>query len=120
MDRQKLDHFKNQILLKIKEVTEQVNGTANAISRNERFADEVDESQHNTEVTIVRATHDRRIKHLKSLRAALKRIDTGDYGYCETCGYEIDEDRLELVLDADLCVTCGTLAFEKSRHQKAA
>ena len=38
--------------------------------------------------------------------AALHRLDTGDYGRCETCGLPIPEDRLTARPSARTCVGC--------------
>lgn len=45
-------------------------------------------------------------KFLNYLDDALKRIDKGDYGYCNDCGKLIDKERLEAVPHAQLCVEC--------------
>ena len=39
--------------------------------------------------------------------AALKRLDSGNYGECAECGEDIDERRLEAVPYATLCITCA-------------
>ena len=37
---------------------------------------------------------------------AIRRIDAGTYGKCESCGEEIPVERLEAIPTARLCVTC--------------
>ena len=44
---------------------------------------------------------------IKSIRAALDRLDQGDYGLCEVCGQPIDPDRLEILPHTTLCVQCA-------------
>jgi RNA polymerase-binding transcription factor DksA len=41
---------------------------------------------------------------LVAIDAALGRIDAGTYGLCESCGRPIDEERLEAVPYATLCI----------------
>ena len=41
-----------------------------------------------------------------SLQAALERLDAGTYGACTACGEVLPIERLELVPDAELCMTC--------------
>lgn len=41
-----------------------------------------------------------------SLGAALDRLDAGTYGACASCGAALPVERLELVPDAELCMTC--------------
>lgn len=42
------------------------------------------------------------------LRAALKRLDQCEYGWCEECGEAIPIKRLHLDLAATRCVSCAT------------
>lgn len=48
------------------------------------------------------------------LRAALKRLDEGDYGYCRDCDEPIPEGRLMADPAATLCVGCAS-AREQSQ-----
>jgi DnaK suppressor protein len=50
--------------------------------------------------------------YLRSLIAALKRIEDGSYGKCEECGGKIPLKRLEAYPAASLCISC------KSRLEK--
>ena len=54
-------------------------------------------------------SRDRESKLIKKISEALERIDSGDYGYCRTCGVEIGVQRLEARPTAELCVDCKTL-----------
>jgi DnaK suppressor protein len=42
------------------------------------------------------------------IRAALKRIDEGDYGYCSTCGEEIAPKRLAVDPTIPTCIGCAS------------
>ena len=56
---------------------------------------------------MARATHARRQTERARLRAALARIDEGEFGYCEDCGDDIAEARLRLDPAAAKCVDCA-------------
>lgn len=43
---------------------------------------------------------------LEKLQAALRRVEQGAYGRCESCGEAIDRARLETLPYAALCVSC--------------
>ena len=43
---------------------------------------------------------------LKSIEAALGRIEDGTFGACETCGQPISEERLEAIPYATQCIDC--------------
>ena len=47
---------------------------------------------------------------LTQIDVALHRIDAGTYGTCETCGAEINPDRLDALPWATKCVTCQSAA----------
>lgn len=42
----------------------------------------------------------------EKIRAALKRIENGTYGICQSCGEEIPAARLDAKPSVSLCVTC--------------
>jgi len=52
-------------------------------------------------------TERRRKFELQRIEAALKRLDTDEYGYCLTCGDEISVRRLELDPAATVCIDCA-------------
>ncbi len=49
----------------------------------------------------------RRQTETTRLRAALVRIDEGEFGYCEDCGDDIAPKRLELDPAAAKCIACA-------------
>ncbi|EPR7484002.1 TPA: TraR/DksA family transcriptional regulator [Vibrio parahaemolyticus] len=55
---------------------------------------------------------------LMDLKNALFRIDneTEDFGYCESCGAEIEKRRLLTVPSADYCVDCQNFKEIKSKQ----
>ncbi|MDW3206034.1 MAG: TraR/DksA family transcriptional regulator [Alphaproteobacteria bacterium] len=52
------------------------------------------------------ATEQRRKAEEARIRAALSRIDSGDYGYCVVCDEDIPRKRLELDPAIQTCVDC--------------
>ncbi len=40
------------------------------------------------------------------IRSALQRLETGSFGYCESCGEKIDRKRLDAVPWAPYCMSC--------------
>ena len=56
---------------------------------------------------MAQATGARRTAERQRLIAALKRMDHGEFGYCEECGDEIAEARLRLDPAATRCVDCA-------------
>lgn len=44
---------------------------------------------------------------LTQVRAAIKRIEAGEYGICSNCGADISEGRLAALPYATLCIQCA-------------
>ena len=45
-------------------------------------------------------------KSLRDIEQALLRVQEGTYGTCEKCSKPIDEARLEVVPQANMCISC--------------
>jgi DnaK suppressor protein len=73
------------------------------------FPDPNDRATQESEFSLELRTRDRERRLIKKIDDALKEIDSGDYGYCETCGIDIGIRRLEARPTATLCIDCKTL-----------
>ena len=49
---------------------------------------------------------DRQVSEIRSIEAALRRVDMGVYGICRECDGDIDYKRLQSQPTAERCVTC--------------
>lgn len=49
----------------------------------------------------------RRANELTRIKAALSRMEEGEYGYCLNCGDDISEKRLDLDPSVSLCNKCA-------------
>jgi len=45
-------------------------------------------------------------ERLRRIQSALHKLEYGEYGMCETCGAELDEDRLEAAPESPFCFSC--------------
>lgn len=52
------------------------------------------------------ALHEQYLSRLRLVEEALSRIDAGSYGICPRCGASIEEERLEVLPEAALCLPC--------------
>jgi len=50
----------------------------------------------------------RREQSLRDISKALTRLESGDYGFCEECGEEIAEKRLQINPTASYCIECSS------------
>lgn len=56
---------------------------------------------------MAQAADRQRQAQIQRLRAALERLDAGDYGYCVRCGDEIASRRLEIDPAVPTCIGCA-------------
>ncbi len=56
---------------------------------------------------MAKATHARRQAQVLRAKAALLRIDDGEFGFCLECGAEIARKRLDHDPSLALCITCA-------------
>jgi DnaK suppressor protein len=73
------------------------------------FPDPNDRATQESEFSLELRTRDRERRLIKKIDDALKEIESGDYGFCESCGIEIGIRRLEARPTASLCIDCKTL-----------
>lgn len=87
--QRKLQFWKDDILREARETL------ATLQSESLREPDVNDRASSETDWSIELRTRDRQRKLISKIDAALRRIDTGDYGYCEVTGEPISLQRLE-------------------------
>lgn len=46
---------------------------------------------------------------IAQIKAALDRMDEGEYGFCVQCGAEIAEERLDLLPQTPFCASCAAM-----------
>ena len=80
------------------------------------FADPNDRASQETDMAIELRNRDRERKLIKKIEETIERIDSGDYGYCNSCGVEIGIKRLEARPTATLCIDCKTLEEVRERQ----
>ncbi|MDR4516325.1 MAG: RNA polymerase-binding protein DksA [Nitrosomonas sp.] len=73
------------------------------------FADPNDRASQESDMTLELRNRDRERKLIKKIDEIIAKIDSREYGYCESCGIEIGLKRLEARPTATLCIDCKTL-----------
>ena len=51
----------------------------------------------------------RRLLKLQQIKAALQRIESGDFGICSRCEEDIDKRRLDFDPTTPMCITCAQM-----------
>lgn len=84
-------------------------GDATRLNDNAAIDADAAEQVGHMQASAVRGAYDRTIIQV---RKALTRLKIGKYGICERCGQMIDTDRLMIMPETTLCVSC-----EKKREK---
>ena len=69
----------------------------------------------NLSVDLGNAAVTRELYELRAVEMARKRMESGTYGECATCGYPIPFERLLAMPSADRCAPCQE-NFERTHH----
>jgi len=118
MKPEKMDYFRALLLSRINDLLNGAEKTvAEMTDEQENFPDPNDraslESDRNFELRI----RDRERKLIAKMQEALKRIDDGTFGLCDTCGGPISEKRLQARPVTTQCIDCKTKE-EKMEKQR--
>lgn len=113
MNARQKEYFRRKLLDWKEEIIEEAKETLKTLQKESlKEADIADRASSETDWSIELRARDRQRKLVSKIESALKRIDTGDYGYCEVTGEPISLKRL----DARPIATMSVEAQE--RHEK--
>ena len=104
------EHFRRILLQWKRELMAEVDRTVHHMQDEAaNFPDPNDRATQESEFSLELRARDRERKLIKKIDEALASVNSGDYGYCESCGVEIGIRRLEARPTATLCIDCKTL-----------
>ena len=110
MNEVQLKHFEHILKNWRAELMQEVDRTVHHMQDDAaNFPDPNDRATQESEFSLELRTRDRERKLIKKIDESLADIESGDYGFCESCGVEIGIRRLEARPTATLCIDCKTL-----------
>jgi DnaK suppressor protein len=96
MNARQLEYFRRKLIVWKHELLEQSAETIEGLQDSARSVpDLADRASEETDRALELRTRDRQRKLVAKIDAALRRIETGDYGYCEMTGEPISLRRLD-------------------------
>ena len=117
MSKKMLEHFRTILNAWKQELLEEVSRTVHTMQdETANHPDPNDRASQETDMSLELRSRDRERKLIKKIEEATAKIDSNDYGYCETCGVEIGVQRLEARPTATLCIDCKTLDELRERQ----
>jgi len=109
-------HFNAMLQAWKKELMEEVDKTVTHMKDDAtNFPDPNDRASQEEEFALELRTRDRERKLIKKIDESLKDLESGDYGFCETCGVDIGIRRLEARPTATQCIDCKELDEMKEK-----
>ena len=96
MNERQLEYFRRKLLAWKQELLDQSAETLEGMKDSARNVPDIaDRASEETDRAIELRTRDRQRKLVSKIDAALRRIETGEYGYCEMTGEPISLKRLD-------------------------
>jgi DnaK suppressor protein len=113
MNERQQEYFRRKLLAWKQEILEESRNTIAALRQDTvALPDDADRATSETDRALELRTRDRQRKLIAKIEDALRRIDEGEYGYCEETGEPISLSRLE-------ARPIATLSIEaQERHER--
>jgi DnaK suppressor protein len=118
MESEKLDHYRETLKGRLQELLNEAEKTVSGMTAlNDNYPDPTDRASLESDRNFMLRIRDRERKLISKIKSALERIDSGEFGICESCGDDIGEERLNARPVTTLCIACKKQqeAVEKSR-----
>ena len=117
MSAKQLTHFRGILAALKDELSEDIERTVHTMQDEATvFADPNDRASQESDIALELRNRDRERRLIKKIDESIARIESGEYGYCDSCGVEIGLKRLEARPTATLCIDCKTLEEHREKQ----
>ncbi|MDR1677976.1 MAG: RNA polymerase-binding protein DksA [Deltaproteobacteria bacterium] len=117
MEEPQLMHFKEILLQQRNEILQNADETVSDMNdQSDNYPDPTDRATIESDRSFTLRLRERERMLLTKINEALERIETGDFGVCDSCGGDISIKRLEARPVTTLCIDCK----KKSEAQERA
>ena len=108
MDKEKLQYFRGLLTKRFEDLLIEAEKTVSGMTtvKEDNFPDPTDRASLETDRSYRLRLKDRERKLVLKVEEALKRIEAGTFGTCESCGGEISQKRLEVRPVTTYCIEC--------------
>lgn len=76
------------------------------LSNPQEVTDNTELAEEQTQLAVHEMQHEHAARQLEQVRAALRRLEAGQYGLCQSCGEPIELGRLQALPFAARCMRC--------------
>lgn len=112
--------FRQRLLDERHEIEAHLKAMKEAIATHERGSDEADQAAFEEELRLSLRQANRESRLVSNIDTALRRIESGDYGYCEETGEPIGIARLLFRPTARLCIEAKERQESQENHYRKA
>ena len=118
MNQRQLKLFHERLVARRQELLEEAERTVGGMTTDskENFPDPTDRASLESNRNAMLRIRDRERKLISKIEDALRRIEDGSYGLCESCGGPIGVDRLRARPVTTLCIDCKSQQEEQERR----
>lgn len=110
MNKKAQEQFKKLLLAKRADLLEVVRSKKETDLRDVEIGDEIDSASQNIEKEMLFELADNEKQMLDAIESALRRIEKGSFGLCESCRAEIADKRINAIPWVRYCMPCQTKA----------
>lgn len=114
MNKKEMEKFKKLLIEKREDLLNMVRAKKERDMQDVEIGDEIDSASQMTEKELLFELADSEKTTLDAIESALRRIEKGTYGLCESCRAKIPEPRLKAIPWVRYCIKCQSDA-EKPR-----
>jgi DnaK suppressor protein len=120
MDKETVEYFRADLIKRQEELYEEAEKTVTGMTDSkESFPDPADRATLESDRNFMLRIRDRERKLINKIREALQRIEDGSFGICDSCGDDIDIDRLKARPVTTLCIECKRKEEAQERAKEA-
>ncbi len=110
MNKKDMEKFKKLLLEKRDDLLKIVKAKKEQDLTEAEIGDEIDSASQNSEKELMFEQTDNEKIILDNIESALRRIETGKFGRCESCGNDINDGRLKAIPWVRYCIDCQNKA----------
>ncbi|HXQ21750.1 MAG TPA: RNA polymerase-binding protein DksA [Candidatus Acidoferrales bacterium] len=119
MNQRQLKAFQQLLAMRRQELLDEAERTVGGMTDGkENFPDPTDRASLESSRNALLRIRDRERKLITKIDDALKRIEDGSYGLCDSCGGPIAIDRLKARPVTTLCIDCKSDQEAQERRQR--
>jgi len=106
VNKREVHFFRRLLKQRLQELRLEAGKTVEEMDDEKNFPDPTDRASLESDRNFTLRIRDRERKLILKIQEALRRLDNGDYGICESCGEKISIARLRARPVTSLCIDC--------------